>query len=274
MCLLALGGNRNRKKREASCQASFPAVCVAARSCEVRPRPPVFFPRPRVTACSPAQQRQRPSRPASRARPLPAADGWGPPVIPLLQPSPTRTPPRRRQSHLGPASLAGPTRQGAPQRPIKPPPHPWGPLTETLTASAPVAAIAPNPSRSSCWTRASAAVRSLWSGCVASPRGKERLGAVCSRPCASCRPDGLAGPPPPRPPAVRRVEPSLPPLEATAVIGIRLPSSWCRPRRDWSTPARFRRRAGEPPPCAAAFALSPAASPPLATCRRPWPPDP
>jgi hypothetical protein len=45
------------------------------------------------------------------------------------------------------------------------------------------------------------------------------------------------------------------------VLGIRLPSSWCRPRRDWGTPARFRRRAGEPPPCAAAFALSPAAPP-------------
>jgi hypothetical protein len=84
---------------------------------------------------------------------------------------------------------------------------------------------------------------------------------ICSHTCAPLRWLGLAGPPSPRLLADRRVAPPSPPLEATVVLVVRLPSSWCRPHRDWSTPARFRRRAGEPPPSAAAFALSPAAPP-------------
>jgi hypothetical protein len=61
---------------------------------------------------------------------------------------------------------------------------------------------------------------------------------------------------------VRRPALASPPLEGAIVLAGRLPSFWRRPRRIWSTLAHLRRRAGEPPPCAAALRLA-ADRPPL-----------
>jgi hypothetical protein len=97
---------------------------------------------------------------------------------------------------------------------------------------------------------------------------------ICLHPCALPRRFGLAGPPPPRLLADRRVTPPSPPLEATVVLVVRLPSSWCRPRRDWSTPTRFRCRAGEPPPGTAASPHRRLPCSAAAACARLGPPIP
>jgi hypothetical protein len=76
------------------------------------------------------------------------------------------------------------------------------------------------------------------------PQGSKGLiRVICSRPCAPHHRLGLAGPPPPRLLAARRVEPSPSPQEPTVVFAGRSLSSWCSPRIGWCTPAPFSPRA-------------------------------
>jgi hypothetical protein len=123
-------------------------------------------------------------------------------------------------------------------------------------------------------TRALVASRRRVAVSASSPLGKGAARVAWRRPRAPRRRVGVAGAPPPRFSAVRRPALSSPPLEDAVVFAGRAPSSWCRPRVEWCTPAPF--------PCRAAARRRSAASPravaghapPPAACSSSGPPDP